>query len=183
MEAKKIIRSQIRQIKKTLSNQEIDSRSSKITESLLALDVYKNSKDVLVYVNYNQEVSTTDIIDDALKSGKNVYVPKIFENAMEFIRISSRNELLKGAYGILEPVTDEYQSPMTGLMILPGMAFDKNMHRIGYGGGYYDRYLARQNTLYKLALAYDFQVLDEIVYDEYDKTMDMIITDTKIITP
>lgn len=172
------VRKQVREQKKQLSREEIDLRSRRILDNLYLMDIYKDAQRIYVYVNYNQEVNTSFLIDKALNDGKTVLVPKVLGDEMVFYRITSRQELDSGAYGIPEPkegciMDDMYE----GLMILPGLAFDKKHHRIGYGGGFYDRYLTEHPDFMKLALCYDFQVFDVIETEEFDVPVDVIITE------
>ncbi len=176
MDNKKTIRKSVKEQKAKLSFDDVKDMSNAIFAKVIATNEFKIAKNILIYVSYNTEVETFELITYALKEGKNVFVPKIIEDEMVFIKINSLNELEKGKYGILEPLSNEFEYISDGLMIMPGIAFDLKMHRIGYGGGYYDRYLAKKNNLYKIALAYDFQVFDSIPYDEYDIKPDMIIT-------
>ena len=134
-----------------------------------------------------QTPDTLPIIQNAIGAGKNVAVPRIYiedENkVMYFYRINNLDELMPGFYGIPEP--DESHTipyePKDALVIVPGLVFDKNMYRIGYGGGFYDKYLSEQGrkNYKKLAVAFDFQVLKEeyIETDANDIPVDMIITE------
>jgi 5-formyltetrahydrofolate cyclo-ligase len=113
---------------------------------------------------------------------------------MNFYKISSYDELQSGAYGILEPITNEKYVPsqicndISGnktkdIIIIPGLVFDIKGNRIGYGGGYYDRYLLEHKNLIKCAVCYDFQIVDEgiIPYGKYDVKVDAIVTDKRLV--
>ena len=92
------------------------------------------------------------------------------------------DELEPGYMGIMEPVSDEHEVPDGGLMIMPGIAFDNERNRIGYGGGFYDRYLSEHmNDYYKTAICFDYQVVESIQADEFDIKPDKIITDRRVI--
>ncbi len=98
---------------------------------------------------------------------------------MSFYLVESEKELVRGAFGILEPTGESERAPGDdGLVIIPGIAFDKHYNRIGYGKGYYDRYLSAHPNLFKLALAFDIQLVDKIPAEECDCRMDMIFTET-----
>ena len=101
---------------------------------------------------------------------------------MEFYCIQNEHDLVSGYMGIMEP-SDSCEKAKTrdGLFIMPGLAFDYDFHRIGYGGGFYDRYLSEDNTFIKAALAFDFQLLESIPYEEHDLKPDYIITQTQFI--
>ena len=165
-----------------------------LTKKLLSNSEYKAAEDILVYCSTEDEAGTLDFIEKALSDGKNVYCPKITDkkhSCMEFVKISSPADLCEVTFGIREPSINkdseiyEFNGKKT-LMILPGLVFDKNGNRIGYGGGYYDRYQKRffneiQNGMIKnIALAYHFQLVDEnlsIYMNEFDFAVTEIITD------
>ncbi len=173
-----------------MTEDEITNLSRIIADKLMAADEYVNNSNILIYVSYNQEVRTDDIIRKSIDNGKNVYVPKVFKKAsqdktvkyMEFVKIQSMDELEPGYMGIMEPVSDEHEVPDGGLMIMPGIAFDNERNRIGYGGGFYDRYLSEHmNDYYKTAICFDYQVVESIQADEFDIKPDKIITDRRVI--
>lgn len=176
---KRSVRKKIAALKKELSEAEICERSENILKKLYATDVFKNAERVYTYVNYNQEINTKSLIEHCLLLGMEVLVPRVDGESMEFYRIGSLDELSPGAYGIPEPVKAKLpDSICKGLMIMPGMAFDSHKHRIGYGGGFYDKYLIKHPSFFKVALCYDFQILDSIPAEEYDIPADMVISDT-----
>lgn len=159
--------------------------SSKIHERLFTLNEFKESNKLFTFVSFGSEVNTTSIIDRALQMNKEVYVPKVEANSMEFYRINSIEGLVRSKFGILEPDSDKlhkYTSSQSdkgkGLILLPGLAFDKFGNRIGYGAGYYDRYLGRHTHKgwIKLALAYDFQIMEQLTVNKNDIPADYIIT-------
>lgn len=190
MKTKSDIRSYVNGLKKSMTEDEITNLSRIIADKLMAADEYVNNSNILIYVSYNQEVRTDDIIRKSIDNGKNVYVPKVFKKAsqdktvkyMEFVKIQSMDELEPGYMGIMEPVSDEHEVPDGGLMIMPGIAFDNERNRIGYGGGFYDRYLSEHmNDYYKTAICFDYQVVESIQADEFDIKPDKIITDRRIV--
>lgn len=159
----------------------------KIFSELIDSEVYKNASVIFVFVSFKSEVGTHEIIKQALKDSKTICVPKINtkEREMEIFKINSLEELKEGYYGILEP--GEYcpsvNSNDIDLVIMPGAAFDRQGGRIGYGGGFYDRFLSRMNKkVDKIALAYDFQILDRVPMDEFDVRVDGIVTNEGYIS-
>ena len=182
IQTKKDVRNYIKNIKSSMNSQEVIEKSIQIQNLLMEQQEYKKAENIYIYVNYNQEVITTDIIKRSLLAGKNVYVPKVYNDTIKFHQIRSfEDDLAPGAYGIFEPVSDVIDDLRDGLLIMPGLAFDMEFHRIGYGGGYYDRYLALSNSHIKLALAYNFQIFDLIPNDEFDRKVDVIITQDFVI--
>lgn len=178
------IRKYIKEMKKNLTEEEIRLRSNRIAKKLFSQPFYDQAECIYLYVSYNQEIDTVGIIEHILEDKKRVAVPKVVDKNMEFHEITSLDQLSEGAFGIQEPtvnkpVSEDSEWASSNLMIIPGLAFDKNGSRIGYGGGYYDRYLHKYHDRIglKIALAYDFQVLEHIDIESYDEKIDGIITD------
>ena len=137
------------------------------------------------FVSYSTEADTIDIIRYYLENGseerKRIAVPKVKGSEMDFYEIKSMNELSTGYMGIPEPIEKRPVIADRGVMIMPGLVFDHELNRIGYGGGYYDRYLSKygNDNLIKAAIAYDFQVVNKIdsTSEEHDIKPDIIVTD------
>jgi 5-formyltetrahydrofolate cyclo-ligase len=174
-------RAKINEIKAKMTNDEVRLKSLCVINQLKTQKIFMEASDILVYVSYNQEVETLPFIDECLKLGKNIYVPKVYEREMKFHKIISIDELEPGKYGILEPQNENIFCKTTGLMIVPGLAFDSEFHRVGYGGGFYDRYLSKDNTFMKVALCFDFQIVDKIEEEPHDIGIDMIISESKVL--
>lgn len=184
MKDKVEIRNYIKQLKKNLTMDEVRERSHHIAVNFFSQQCYKDAENIYLYVSYNQEVDTKFMINKVLKDGKRVAVPRVIDEVMEFHEITNLNQLSVGAFGILEPNVENLVSndpvwKTKNIMIVPGLAFDKQGGRIGYGGGYYDRYIQkyRDQIQLKLALAYDFQVFEHIETESFDENIDGIITD------
>ena len=176
------IRSEILKLRRNKAPDELQRLSAKIISRLLDMDIYKDSEYIMTYVSYNHEADTTELIKHALNEGKKVLVPKVCGDRMDFYIIHSLSELKPSAMGILEPEDGEVIVPEEAMMIMPGAAFDKAKNRIGYGGGYYDRYIAEHDIrLYKVAFAYGFQIVPEIPANDYDIRPDIIITEDCIL--
>lgn len=147
---------------------------------------YTESKKILIYVSFGSEIDTHRLIVNALDAGKTVCVP-ITERKTHTItpsQILSMDELEPGEYGILAPKPDKIR-PVPGeiidLTLVPGLAFDRNGYRIGYGGGYYDRFFEKYPHGKKIALCYDFQLQDSIPLNSFDIPVDILITESKLI--
>ena len=136
----------------------------------------EQSKTILIYVSFNDEVDTIKIIEYLLKY-KEVAVPKIENNKMNFYLINSLSELSPGTFNILEPTTKNVLTDFSNtICITPGICFSKDKYRLGYGKGYYDRFI-KENHLYQIGLCYQACLLDKIPHDYYDQKVDEIITD------
>lgn len=182
METKKDIRTYIQNKKKKLSQDEIFYKSSIITKKLIELPEYMDSECIFTYINFNEEVVTRDIILHASEYGKRVAVPMIRNQSMNFYYINSLEDLRPGYFGILEPREIFKAKEKNPCMIMPGLAFDIKGHRIGYGKGFYDKYLKNHLEYKRIALAYEFQVFDRIPYAEQDIPVDKIVTEEEVIT-
>ena len=181
------LKSEIFEKRKALSKEEVNLRSEKIRERLYSLAEFKKAKNILVYVSFNNEVDTIDIIRDLLiKKEKNLVVPYVSKDKLlQISKIDSFDDLEPKTFGILEPKEDKirkFDAKKVDLVIVPGIAFDKNGHRIGYGYGYYDRFLGKlMDNATKAGLCYEFQLVEKIPEEKHDVAMDIIITEKEII--
>lgn len=180
---KKEIRRKMIEMRDTLPKDIIEEKSRVIQEKLYELNYYKKAKNIMFYVDTRNEVRTLDAIKKSIYLGKKVFVPKVINKCdMLAVRIKNLDELKQGHFGILEPVSGEIINPKElEAVVIPGVAFDKRGCRLGYGGGYYDRFLQNLKAdAIKIALAFEFQILDELPKEEYDILMDIIITEKRI---
>ena len=166
METKKSIRQIIRKQRKELDPIIWQSQTAEICRKTCELDIFREATDIYCYIDFGGEVGTRPLMLEAWKLGKTVWVPKVHGETMDF--------------GILEPDAGIPASADDGLMIMPGVAFDTNRNRVGYGGGYYDRYLESHPQLHTLALAFDMQVLFEVPAEEQDIKPQLLVTETNI---
>lgn len=173
---KKELRDYIRKFKRAMTKEEIEAKSEKLGELFLASDLYKQAKNIYGYLPYNQEVRTTAMLEQAQRDGKRIAVPKILGDTMIFVWLDDLTAVEKGYSNIPEPIdlTPVADDP-TALVLMPGMAFDPEGHRCGYGGGFYDKFLASEPNHPTLALCYDFQVLPHLETDEYDVPVDCVL--------
>lgn len=173
---KKELRDYIRKFKRAMSKEEIEAKSEKLGELFLASDLYKQAKNIYGYLPYNQEVRTTAMLEQAQRDGKRIAVPKILGDTMIFVWLDDLTAVEKGYSNIPEPVdlTPVADDP-TALVLMPGMAFDPEGHRCGYGGGFYDKFLASEPDHPTLALCYDFQVLPHLDTEEFDIPVDCVL--------
>ena len=158
--------------------------SEKIVRSLLEQPEIHKAETVALFCSMPEEVQTDDLILRLLEEGKEVCVPLIREKTMHFIKISGLDELVsRGSFGIREPLYDpEKLIPPEKIdtAIFPGLAFDPEFHRLGYGGGYYDAYFASAPQAKRIAAAFSCQILDHVPCEEHDLKMDKIITEDKL---
>ena len=173
---KKELRRSIRERKRAMTEEEIASRSEKLGRLFSQSEAYKNAKTIYGYLPYNQEVRTVPMLEQALKDGKKVAVPKVYGDEMKFLYLDDLSKVSKGYAGIPEPIADgPVAEDTTALVLMPGLAFDPLGHRIGYGGGFYDKFLAAEPNHPTLALCYDFQMLPELHTEEHDIPVDTVL--------
>ena len=170
------LRRRIREKKRAMTPEEIEERSRELGRKFAATEAYRKAKTVYGYMPYNQEVRTVPMLRRALEEGKRVAVPKVYGDDMKFIYLDDLSQVAKGYAGIPEPVADgPVAQDETALVLMPGLAFDRAGHRIGYGGGFYDKFLAREPHHPTVALCYDFQVMDRLETEEFDIPVDLVI--------
>lgn len=164
----------------SLSKENKSEYDMKIYKEIINSNIYNESKCIFIYVSYKSEVDTLSLIKYSLEIGKIVCVPKVIDKDgnMVSLYIDNLEELKTGAFGIMEPVSTKIADPMDiNLVIAPGLGFDKAGSRIGYGKGYYDRYLKLSKKAFKLGICYDFQVISYVPASSEDVKMDMIISE------
>lgn len=152
--------------------------SFQISDNLFNSEIYNNAESVFCYSSFGSEVDTTDIILNSLARNKTVALPvcKDKNGNMDFYKINSFSDLIEGAYGILEPNTnicEKINSTEKTLITVPAVIFDKKGYRIGYGKGYYDRYLKNFNGI-SVGLCYNECIVDEVPIGEFDQKVDFI---------
>lgn len=157
----------------------------KIFERLTNLPEFIFSNKILLYASFKSEVDTFDLLKYIIKLNKMVVLPKVdkINNCLVLYKIDSLNDLKKGYLGIPEPeVPDEYRADINelDLIIVPGVAFDENCYRLGYGKGFYDKLLKNVNKI-TIGLAYEEQMVQSLIIEPHDIRINKIITDKRII--
>lgn len=177
------LRERMKGLRRALTADEIEKKSAEITEALFSLEVIKNADTVMVYISAFKEVETRGIIERLSAMGKNIVVPVSNTDSFTITPsyISGMDSLKKGAYGILEPAEIcEAAEGDIDVILVPGIVFDEQCNRCGFGKGYYDRLLENSYAV-KLGLCYDFQVVEKIETDINDIGMEKVITERRII--
>ncbi len=173
---KQQLRQAIRQRKRAMTQEEIEDRSRSLCEKFLNSDNYRRCTCLYGYLPYNQEVRTWPILHQALADGKKVAVPKVYGDEMKFIYLTDLTQVAAGYAGIPEPIADDpVAEQQDALVLMPGLAFDPQGHRIGYGGGFYDKFLSREPGHPTVALCYEFQMVDHLETEQFDIPVDTVI--------
>lgn len=169
-----------------LSKKLVALKSEVIKNHILQLPALLNARTIMAYLSFDNEVRTDEIISELIKNGKTVCVPKLFGKKMVPYKIFSINEdFFIDRYGIREPQNDisrEVDPQDIDVVIVPGVVFDLHGGRYGYGGGYYDRFLATlKPTAKKIAIAFDLQISKKLPLSDSDVRIDSLITESGII--
>ena len=185
--AKATIRKSIILKRKALSNLKQNEKSLIVTRRLLDMGEFKTSKAVFCFLSTAHEVKTEEIILKAFRLGKDVLVPLLNpqEGDMQVVRISRDTRFAIGKYGVKEPSLETREvvsSACIDFVIAPGLAFDIFGNRIGYGGGHYDKLFKNiSNDVTRVAVGYDFQIIESVPHSDFDESVHFIVTETKTL--
>ncbi len=185
---KKELRKKIIQQRDQLSSEEIRDKSISIADNLYNLAAYRDAQSVMFFITFGSEVNTRPMVEETIKKDKVALAPKPVPETREMIPskvIDWDNDLVPGAYSIPEPKEETlrpFKPESIDLLIVPGVAFDLKGNRLGYGGGYYDRFFSLLKPQVPLvALVFDLQIVPAVPVDEWDRRVDIIITEKRVI--
>ena len=192
MERKILIRKQFLTLRNSLTEEEREKKSAQIISKIVMSKEYQKASEIFCYYNYKSEVITKQLIQQAIVGKKHVYCPKVMGSDMFFFEVTSLDDFEEGYQGIKEPRVsgnkiqemEEHLKrvpPQDILIIVPGSVFSVTHKRIGYGKGFYDRFLQTCPQCTTIALAYDCQVCNDFEVEEHDQIMDCIYTESNII--
>jgi len=181
---KKAFRKKILTVRDNISEKDRAKKSLAIKKRLEKLEIFQDAYTVMFYVSFGSEVETHQLIKESFRE-KRVAVPLVWEKDLLVKQITDFGQLSPGAWTILEPEARQKSLGLSNInvMIVPGVTYDKNHHRMGYGGGYYDKLLARKDEggFVSIGLAFEEQIVDDVPTETNDQKVDFIITDKKII--
>lgn len=180
METKKDIRKRVLEIRNGIEKEEWEEKSRRIQKQVVTHPFFLSADSIYCYIDYRNEVGTKSIIQKAWELQKKVAVPKVEGNEMNFYYISSFDDLKEGYRGIREPETDYLSNDKDALVIMPGAAFDKQRNRIGYGKGFYDRFMGLHRDYKTIAIAFECQLVDKIETELFDYRPDILITEEQV---
>ncbi|MEW6556960.1 MAG: 5-formyltetrahydrofolate cyclo-ligase [Elusimicrobiota bacterium] len=183
------IRKKILKIRDKLSKKTIEKNSKKILNNLFSVKEFQKAKKIMFYSAFRNEIETSEMIKKTLELKKQVFLPKVVKNKIVPAQIKNLKQLVPGKFGILEPQAtrptllrgcpEPQDTSQLDIVIVPGIAFDKNCNRLGFGRGYFDR-LLRKQTVLKIGLAHNFQIVRSIPVSKNDVVMDIVITEKQI---
>lgn len=164
-----------------LSPDECHRASLLIAQRLSQLPEYRAARTIALYSPIRNEVDVSGLLSDALMAGKRVVFPRVRDKEIDFLAVTSVAQLVPGAFGVAEPVDGEPVAVEDiDLFVIPGVAFDRSGHRLGYGKGYYDRVLARLKRQTTVGVAYGLQVVDTLPTEGHDQRLSMLVTEETI---
>lgn len=183
---KSVLRKQMQTVRSELSDRE--TRSQAICDRWLQSDLHRNARAIVGYVNVRSEVSTRALIESCWQTNRRVAVPYCVDRHLELTWITAWTDLESGRFGILEPIeplrTDATRCPQVAeldVILVPGVAFDRQGGRLGHGQGFYDRLLSQvsqQTTL--VGVAFDCQIVPHIPTEPHDVPMDFVLTESAL---
>lgn len=177
METKADIRKHMLKLRGSLPQEKQDKWSLSIQKKIMQCVQFQNSEWIYLYMNYKSEVQTGFLLDECLRLGKRIALPRVEGQDMHFYEIKDRTDVREGYRGIPEPVTAGRVEREDAFMVVPGVAFSEDRRRIGYGKGFYDRYLHRFPGIYTCGAAYECQVAEQLPYEEHDVSLNKLITE------
>jgi 5-formyltetrahydrofolate cyclo-ligase len=180
------IRKKLIEMRKNLDKKEIFKKSNQIKKRLYDMNEFKQSKSILFYVSYDNEVYTHDMIKEGISKKIDIIIPVIDKKDSSLIlsKLVNWANLKTGSYGILEKSKDnikEYPLENVDLIIVPGIGFDESGNRIGHGKGYYDNLLKKSAKAYHIGLAFEKQIINKIPIDNHDIPLHKVITEDRVI--
>ena len=180
VEEKQLIRDRMNDIRNSMSPDEVKTKSLQVEKNLLKMKEFSDAENVAFYLPIKNEVDVLETILKTLDSGKGAFVPVLRNGELIPSRLKSMDSLKKGTFGILEPEDPELVNPETlDLVVVPGVAFDREGNRLGRGRGFYDRFL-KKTRAFKIGVAYETQILDKIRKSHEDVKMDKVVTDRNV---
>lgn len=181
--SKNAIRNRIISRRDAMTMLEIASLSQEVAAQFLASDFYGDASILALYCSIRSEVITSGIFDAAIQSGRRILYPRTVGTTLEFVAVKSLDTLAVSRFGICEPQTgDSFPLEAIDLIVLPGVAFDEQGIRLGYGLGCYDRALAQARRPTLVGLAYDFQVVESLPREEHDIPVDFVVTERRMLS-
>ncbi|OMH40804.1 5-formyltetrahydrofolate cyclo-ligase [Desulfurobacterium indicum] len=178
-EKKAKLRHRIREKRLLLSAKEIEEKSRLICEKILNLQIVKENSSFLLYYPFKNEVSLLPLFDALKKAGKSVSFPKVSGKEIVPVKVNSLNELYPGYMGILEP-KETANTEKPSVVFVPGIAFDLKCYRLGYGGGFYDRFLSGGEYT-TVGVCFDFQIVKNLPVEPFDVPVNLVVSEKRTI--
>ncbi len=183
-EEKRALRNLVIATRDALAPEQAQSKTAAIKEHFFALPEYRTAKLVMYYVSFRSEVETREMIQESMAQGKSIVAPVIKNNQIWPAALGKMEALAPGPHGILQPPEEADRVALSGidLVVVPGTVFDLRGYRLGYGGGYYDRFLRHVRMRAALVgLAFETQIVEEVPTGPHDVPVDKVVTEDRVI--
>ena len=178
---KHVIRQRLLLQRKQLTKSVCQGLSLRIQQTLLTAECFSDADTLVLYSPVNNEVRTDQLFATARSEGKRICYPRVNGETLQFVTINSGNELVPGAFGVAEPTGGSVlPASEIDLILVPGVAFDRDGYRLGYGKGFYDRELSRMSCI-SVGLSYDFQLCESLPIELHDQRLDYVVTESQLI--
>ncbi|KAA0257007.1 5-formyltetrahydrofolate cyclo-ligase [Deferribacter autotrophicus] len=172
------LRKRFKDLRSNMSDLEVRKKSKVIVDKFLSM--HGNYEKYLLYYSFNNEVRTIELISHLRKEKKKIYLPILHDDEFYVGEFTDFSEMNENVYGIFEP-TEKLNVCEFDVVVVPGLAFDEECYRLGFGKGYYDRFLKSVKRKICVGFAYDFQVVKKLPVDNHDEKLDLIITEKRIL--
>lgn len=175
-----MLRKKHKYLRNQMSLSEVLTYSDIISQKVIDTDVFDKAETIYGYMATMNEVSVRSALEKALDLGKAVGLPKVVDKKMSYYKVTSLDQVVFGQFGIMEPISEELIEPSENdLMLVPGIVFDQKGYRVGYGGGYYDRYISQYETIpyIRYGICYNNQLVEGIDHEAFDQKVDMVISE------
>lgn len=177
--SKKELRAELLQRRRSMDKNTMQKKDEAIYNNIVQLPQLMHTGNILCYISTDIEVGTRRLISELIDGGKSVYAPRCKGKDMRFFRLERPDDTKTGAFGIPEPIGDDEITDFFGTVcIVPALSFDKSGYRIGYGGGYYDRFLRAYNGT-SIGICYN-EFIGAVLREEHDLNVDILVTEDMI---
>lgn len=177
MMEKKEIRKQYKILRNKMSEMEVKEKSDRICQNIISSNLFQQAERILAYAPLGNEVDIRPVIEEGWRQQKRIVFPKVFGDTMRYFEISSFSQLKEGTFHVMEPVETNLVDWEEALVFVPGVAFDRQGNRMGYGKGYYDRFFEGKTDCVKVGVAYELQVADQLPTEENDLPVEYLVTE------
>lgn len=174
---KKEIRKQYKMLRNKMSEMEVKEKSDRICQNIILSNLFQQVERIMAYAPLGNEVDIRPVMEEGWRQQKRIAFPKVFGDTMRYFEVSSFSQLEEGTFHVMEPVETNPVDWKNALVLVPGVAFDRQGNRMGYGKGYYDRFFEEKSGCVKAGVAYELQVVDQLPTKENDLPMEYLVTE------
>jgi len=180
---KESIRKEMIKKRESMSAEEVDSLSNAICSKLASIPAVRDANSVGIYLSFRNEVCVESLFENFSDEGKRIFAPIVEGDSIRFARLPSLNDVDVGFRGVKEPRSKNYTGENSiDVFLVPGVAFDKDGFRLGWGRGYYDSFLSNKKEVAKIGIAYDFQIVENCEAEMHDVRMDFVVTERRLLS-